>query len=381
MVRDAHQQWSAERFDPSKPTRKLKFLYHKEERPPGRGPFWKYPEFDIWEQRLISEAVWVEEKDWEATRSPYDFTRLAGHFTPPRLDTTGSWQRTYRASEEGIELDIDRAYDFQVARRLGKTVGDRIFQQPWPDRSATHHRVSVVIDLSVSMEYTPPANQGEMPIVRAILAAEGIASSLEKLAIPVALFGACDGGRRPVSLYRVREHGERFCRAKLRSLHAVQTGGFRYGALMRHLASYHTPKSPHCRHLIVVITDWASHYVAPGLDDAFRSLPLRCRTCKRRPQCSVEPIVPQTSMPSRKDAPIRHVYYPAFYELADAQNAVETMCGPRVIPLFVVLNSGYTQSVLEESFGRDGFFCLQNAEDEPRLFDLIRRKLCAAPVL
>lgn len=129
--------------------------------------------------------------------------------------------------------------------------------------------------------------------------------------------------------------------------------------------------------MIVLITDWASHYVTRGIDDAFRQLTPRCYTCQRRAQCTIEPIVPQTMLrnDTSETESLRHVYYPTFYEMADAKNAIETTSSPRVAPLFVVLSSGYTPALLGETFGKDGYCYLRSAADEPHLFELISKKL------
>ncbi len=373
LMRLEHRRWYAERDDHT--GRRERVVYHAqmELAPTEPGPYSKYPEVDAWidQRRIVPEAVWLRESPWRATRQPYPMNRAPSHYVPIQVPQAGRSGVDRRFVSDGVDVDMGRAYDMMVARQTGRPFDDRVFRQSWLDRSPSW-TVSIVIDLSISMEYRR-SGERDTAIVRAIETTDMLARWLDRSSIPVAVYGAIDGGRRPVDLMVVKDYDEPHNSQRIRSLHAQRTGGFRYGAVFRHLGARLPKARPHARHLVMVMTDWSAHYLYPGYDYLLGKLRLRCRDCQSRVRCPIEPLVPQTEMrgsPTRPKKDELNIFLPPFYEFADVRHALQTT--PQIEPLFVALQSGYSKRTLDETFGPDRSHALLSMADEPKLVQRIR---------
>ncbi len=356
-------------FDPNKPHQKTPYQDLPEPPPDGPGPFHKYPEFDVWERQRRVDAVYVQDKPWVPWREPHALTgeSMAVAMVLPRIVRTGA--NAFRRRPEGIDLDLDRAYDAAVALHTGQPADDRLFRvrrqgdaAPWT--------VSLVMDLSVSMEAPRGGDEVDTPLRRAVRATSLATDWLERSGVPVAVFGVHDHGRRPVDIYAVKDYRDPFRRERVASLHAVGVGGFRHGASVRHLAAKLGRERSGSRHLIVLLTDAASHYLAPGYDRAGRQIAKsRCANCQARGRCPVEAKDVRLTMRNTTAPP--NIYYPTFYEMADLKDALAA--NPHVEPLFALLDTGYTASVLDKAVGLGRWVQLSSENDGPRLVRELRR--------
>ncbi len=356
-------------FDPDKPHQKMPYQDLPEPPPDGPGPFAKYPEFDVWERRRRADAVYVQDKPWVPWREPHALTgeSVAVGMALPRIVRAGA--DAFRRRPDGFDLDLDRAYDAAVALQTGRSADDRLFRVRRPEDTAAWN-VSLVVDLSVSMEAPRGGNESDTPLRRAVRAAALVADWLERSGLPVAVFGVHDHGRRPVDVYTVKDNRDPFRRERLASMHAVGVGGFRHGAVVRHLAARLGRERPGGRHLIVLMTDAASHYLAPGYDRAGRQIAKsRCANCQARGRCPVEAKDARLTMRNTTAPP--NIYFPTFYEMADLKDALAA--NPHVDPLFAVLDTGYAPGVLDKAVGPGRWVQVSNDQQVPLLIRVIRR--------
>jgi hypothetical protein len=171
-------------------------------------------------------------------------------------------------------------------------------------------------------------------------------------------------------MYTVKDYRDPFRRERVASLHAVGVGGFRHGAVVRHLATRLSRERPGGRHLIVLLTDAASHYLAPGYDRVGRRIVRsRCANCQLRGHCPVEAKDARLTMQKTTDSP--NIYFPTFYEMADLKDALAAH--PHVEPLFAVLDTGYAPRVLDKAVGPGRWLRLTSEQDGPRLVRELRR--------
>jgi len=133
---------------------------------------------------------------------------------------------------------------------------------------------------------------------------------------PAAVYGGWDPGRRAVTLYELRpEH-------RLGDLHTLIPGGFRMGTIVRALAAREYGRNVQ-KHVCVLVTDCASHYVIPGGEHLFATMKVGgpCRNCWGAERCAFEPTAPLPR--GRSDRRIQ-TFLPTSCELADLASAVKS---------------------------------------------------------
>jgi hypothetical protein len=203
-----------------------------------------------------------------------------------------------------------------------------------------------------------------------VRAAALTADWLERSGVPVAVFGVHDHGRRPVDVYTVKDYRDPFRPERIASMHAVGVGGFRHGAAVRHLSARLSRERPGGRHLIVLMTDTASHYLAPGYDRAGRQLARsRCASCQARGQCPVEAKDARLTMRNMTAPP--NIYYPTSYEMADLKDALAA--NPHVELILALLDTGYSAAVLDRALGHGRWVRLSSDKDDRHLVRELRR--------
>ena len=155
-------------------------------------------------------------------------------------------------------------------------------------------KVTLLFDLSISMEAPRRSLEGDTPIRRAIQFGTWLAGNLESQGVEVAAYGGIDGGRRRCELFEL-------CRPVSRSigsLRCVGAGGFRIGAFVRAIAT--APellgmKPVSCDHKILILTDGQPGYLRDSSEAFYAGLHRdRCGTCTKRYRCTYE-IVSATS--------------------------------------------------------------------------------------
>lgn len=373
------RELSAEKFDPIQPGQKATYPFGDEQRPEGVGDW--YDEFNAWENTTEEKAVFVVEKPWKAFRSPY---ALSAVWNPRRFDMQPHsdalfQQSTY--SSEGVNLDLDRYHDFYVGVQTGVSADDRVFLDDIEQRaSASEWAITFVVDLTVSMEAVRSKYSPVPPIALALETIESLSFSLEQAGIPTAVWGVHDMGRRSVTLWQAKTFEQPFDPEVIRSMHAIGVGGARFGAVIRHASSIAKKQLSDRQHMLVILTDAASHYQTIGIDD-FLSKQIVSRTCSKcqiRPNCWVEPIDPRIDLRRKKaSVPNLNLYYPTFYETADIQNAIKS--SPNLTTIFVVSGTHYSRSLLDKTYGSNRWMTLLSRADYSRIRRIFQRLLRESP--
>jgi hypothetical protein len=138
---------------------------------------------------------------------------------------------------------------------------------------------------------------------------------------------------------------------------------------VRHLAARLRRQFHAGRHLVILMTDAASHYLAPGYDRAGRQIvKTRCANCQARAHCPVEAKDARLTMRHSSAPP--NIYYPTFYEMADLRDALAA--NPHVEPLLVLLDTGYAPRVLDRALGPGRWLTLLSGGDGRRLAREVR---------
>lgn len=321
------------------------------------GPYALYPEYDCETARLEPAVVQVREERWEAqldrkhdeevATAPECLRGLSG-IAGNRLGSETFW------SEASGEADPARVHDLITSLRAGHDADRRLCRI----RSGAPRGLSVafLLDLSVSMEHGREDSAARGPLARALRYCGRAVPSL--VDATTGIFGLHDNGRRPVNLHIIQEFGEPYDGPRLASVHALWTGGFRYGAGLRHLAARMERECPGDRHVIVVLTDAGNHYSTPGVD-RMREFGLKsCLHCAAR-RCSVEPWHGQT--PPIGSGRVAYLYQPFRYELEDVYEARTEI--PDVRCLFIMLEEGYSTDAMDRHFGSGNWrHLLQDAD-------------------
>ncbi len=314
----------------------------------------RYPEYDAGQERLRRDAVVVREVRLRAARG--GARRGSAPVVAP-IRPSGSSRRRPFPSSDGVDLDLARAYDWHVSRRLGREGDDRIFRAP--RRSDPGLAVSFVFDLSVSMEAPRAGLAPAEPLALGILAVRSLASALQGTDVTVGFFGAHDGGGRPVTFHVLKDHDEPQDTGVLDGLSTVGVGGFRIGTVLRHLDARSRRLPAGTRHVAVLVTDDASHYYGGGLDKMVGFVNrTHCSTCRSRGKCTVEPRTPSTSMPSGSRSQVNLSFA---YERADVCHARTRLRNVR--PVFLLLGSAYPDTHLNALFGRRQWARMLSARD------------------
>jgi hypothetical protein len=242
-----------------------------------------------------------------------------------------------RFTAHGTQIDVHRFHTFLGDRRGGHHTDPAVFRKR--SRFGLPLSVSFVLDLSVSMEGPRASLGGASPIENALRFVAGIVPRLESAGVPTGIFGVRDFGRRAVDFYDIKGFGASFDPEALRRLHAMQLGGFRFGAILRHLSARLQRERMGTRNVVVLLTDTGSHYLAFGIERVDSMFRKRCLGCQQR--CWVEAQEP--SVTAFKSPDIR-MFYPPSYELADYQAAAAQAAN--VDPLLVLLDEGYADELL-----------------------------------
>lgn len=338
---------SGEERDPSAPPVSLLDL-PEDYTPPG--PVWRYPEYDAQVQSLLPEAALVSEQRWAPFRLPPKALQVhvsAPLRGPPPTFKIGSPRPSWR--EEGVDLDPVRAHDLVVARQRGQGGDARVFRAKRPEGPGI--AVTFALDLSVSMVFEGGDAETPKPLHLAIALLVAVLPWLQEAGIGSAVYGAIDAGRRSVRLHEIKGWGERADIERLRTVHHLGTGGFRTGAIVRHLSHRSRERlGPQVRRHLVLLTDSDAHYLARGLDGGIGSIQRRrCPQCNLWKTCGIEPRFPSTQI-GEGATPDIHSFFPTYYEFADLRHAVAAdpeqrahavMCGP-----------WYSDTLLTRTFGR-----------------------------
>lgn len=326
------------------------FPWRPDHTPDLPGTWREYPEYEAVRGSVRKRASRVREVPWDPIRE-----------APGRLPTIELPALTSATSEEvhalrghrksspmGTKIDPFLAHAQLVSLRTGRPIRGVVFERV--SRPKPRAMVSFVIDLSVSMEAERRSGGALVaPLSRATQLTNSLASRLMAGGHDVGIFGAHDGGRRSVSLHVVQDWGQDAGAERVASLHALGAGGFRHGAAYRHLAWRGEEQRPGHPHLIVLVTDNASHYAIPGFDRVTTELHrTRCPRCVHRHRCPIEPRDQKIFLDAGDEEVA--LWHPISHETADLAHAVSS--NPEVTPYLISLEDRYTDQDLDEAVGR-----------------------------
>ncbi|MBU1219799.1 hypothetical protein KKF34_19310 [Myxococcota bacterium] len=336
----------------------------------------RYEEYDVWEKTPIQNAVEVREIPVPSSIKSNSIELVTGLTYPfsPLTYLSGPLEKR-RFVEEGEEADMDRTYDFSMDLRRGITPNFRLFQDITSHSGKTI--VSMIIDATIST-YFPRQQVLETitPLVLSKIFCKSTMYTLNNCGFETSLHTLFDLGPRTIYMPRLKNFGELINWNQfdllLGTLNPLMPAGFRYGAGIRHLASIAQKTMKKRPHIIVIITDNGSHYWARHIDYAIRSVLFEafkteqpnCSSChEKRKECTIERCTPglKFSNPSASN-----VYYPPFYEFADAIHAAEST---GTIPFMVFTDDLYPETILNSKFGREKWATLLSKSDIPKVIN------------
>jgi len=214
-------------------------------------------------------------------------------------------------------------------------------------------RVTLLFDLSISMESPRHALGGQTPIQRAIQYATWLTAGLEAQGIETDAYGAVDGGARLCQLFRLPSPVSQ----SIQMLRCRGAGGFRLGAFIRAIASSPPElemSKPVAEHKLLVFTDGDPGYLAMSHEQLFVDLhKSNCPNCTSRHRCKIEQAV--GAINARRE--FGSIFQPLGYGLTDIGDAIQST-NPRTT-VEVLLFSGSTKAenfdhFLGAEFWRDG---------------------------
>lgn len=240
-------------------------------------------------------SVQVIERVASAPRQPNTFNEL--HLPFPALQSSNRWQSSTNArswSSDGPRIANHRLAMYHAASLAG--AGDTVQIAYKPQRLAKTLSVTLLFDLSISMEMPRKRLNGQTPISRAIEIGNWFYHNLADQDVDVEVYGGIDAGRRPVKLVRYPGSREEI----FADIEPVGFGGFRLGPMARalpHFRQQHASRRID-RHALIVFTDAAGLYLqrrdmSPLLADLHQNC---CRTCRRRHNCTFEGAAPDSHL-------------------------------------------------------------------------------------
>ncbi|MBL8871515.1 MAG: VWA domain-containing protein [Planctomycetaceae bacterium] len=314
-----------------------------------------YPEFNG--TTLIQNAVAVEEARFKFN-APKEKTQAPNFNLPPLSSksrrTFSSRSRRYHL--DGDEIDFDLLPDWFAARQAGVSIPITYSQT----RSQVRHETWIVIDASVSMESPRDILGGREAMTRAKEIAQRLVvlSNMQRSATRV--FVALDAGRTNVLVQELK-HGL----PEIESVTAVGVGGFRAGALLRHLNHLHRGSRAN-RH-IYFLTDGAPAYLSVSQKNVQRVTNLRndmCIHCCIRHKCVNE------SFRFEIEPRLKGIYRPLAYQYRDLRHAIDHSPTTDTFQLVVINDDILDYRHIFDHF-LDGYWC-DGTTDESLQNGLIR---------
>jgi hypothetical protein len=128
----------------------------------------------------------------------------------------------------------------------------------------------------------------------------------------------------------------------------ISFGGFRAGALLRHVLSQ--PRGYRVRRSVVVLTDGAPTYLLHTEENKPKIESLQehgCFSCSIRNRCVNEVAVPIATSDTRGE---RSIWQPTEYQWNDVKNAIDTF--PNDFVRVVMINDDLDESLWNETMGK-----------------------------
>lgn len=259
--------------------------------------------------------------------------------------------RGRRLADQGDQFAMDVIPGFLAELSVGNQPRQIIFEHN--RQPGNKLRISVVIDLSASMQYLRkdlPAT----PIQMAANVVERLVDDCRYADVPLEIWGVHGFGQKTVTMYRVAP-------PQLQHLQPIAVGDARLGAAVRFLTHPNYSRSRNTnqsfrksetQHLILLLTDGTPGYLRAGHDELIESIAKRpCAECtakKRRGDgCRAEP---NEHLVDSDDGWSTYEY--ANYEYADIAHAMETSPGDTKVH-YIELTGRPLNALLRRHFGRN----------------------------
>ena len=288
----------------------------------------KFPQEDF---RVNQPGLWLPEYDGSELRPrrahvtvrPFVPTRLYDPLPertqPLRVNQPASVRRfddeSRRWHADAPHLATDRLPEFRASVKAGLPGTPLMYST---EKDSVPLKVTLLFDLSISMEARLMRLGGDSPIRRAIRFGSWLARNLESQGVEVAAYGGIDGGPRDCQLYELSKPVS----WSIPQLRCRGAGGFRLGAFVRAIAAAPAElgmRPPRGRHKLLVLTDGEPGYLAMAMENTFASLHhSNCPNCSRRHRCHLEWVKSE----SHAHASFRGMFHNQGYDFADTASAI-----------------------------------------------------------
>ena len=341
--------------------------FYKDSLPDNNGPYQSCDEWDEELEVLQYGASWMRQLPWKPQRPSNLSTNSSANNEISNFFSYNS-PTANNASSEGINISLELLHDYLVDWKSGQPADQRVFiDDPNCPSFSQDFQITFVIDLTVSMAYAPVGSVSLL--LMALRLIEVTASTLDQEQVSFRILGMHDTGRKQITCHVVKDFANPFDPNLLHSIHTQGLGGYRIGAILRALSSQITGDT---RHLIVCITDAASHYTESRPDNAFHQIATTCcATCDKLANCWAEPIDAREGVRSPEEHPKcaeTRLFKSIEYEISDIQHAIAS--NVHVTPLIVLLN-GHADNPWSQAFPEH---CLNisSPQDPTQLLEVIK---------
>lgn len=313
----------------------------------------RYPEYDG--NRLIENAVAVRETHLKFKTPSEMPTTLTMDFAPWLAKTTRVPSSIKRYHYDGEEIDMDLVPDFLSAMQAGISI----------PITYGYHQVSrpaetwILIDASISMETPRKSLSGREAMTRAKEIAQHLSVMASRYNSRTRIFVGLDAGRRNVMLMELSEGLQ-----QLTSIRAVSVGGFRAGAMLRHLNRLHMGKNS--RRRLFIITDGAPSYLNTSTRTESALRELREHMCVH---CGIRSACVNESDKMRIEPRLAGIWRSLDYQYRDLRHAIDHST-PNGDSIFLLLLNDFLDRPLLDHYVED-YWC--DATNDSSLLDGLRR--------
>ena len=265
---------------------------------------------------------------------------------------TGGNQPRWHA--DGAYLATERLAEYRAQSRAG--LADIVLNYDL-ERTQPPLKVTLLFDLSISMEAPRHSLDGDTSIARAIQTGVWLATHLETQGVDVEAYGAIDGGVKLCQLYELPKPVSR----SIPSLRCLGAGGFRLGAFIRAIAQSPAELGMRpfsSRHVTIALTDGDGGYLATTAESVFVGLHKNnCPNCTSRHRCRVE--YARGGVDARLSLN-NSIYQPLGYALGDIANAKKDQ---KTEFKLLVFNDPISSDQLDACWGENGWLKVTSSSD------------------
>ncbi len=306
-------------------------------------------------KELLDRRVHVKMHAYSPTKQDPQLAPLNAPFPSLNLAhskrTTGHQPRWHT---DGAYLATERLAEYRAQRRAGLT---DIHLNYDLQRTQPALKVTLLFDLSISMEAPRHCLNGDTAIARAIQAGVWLATNLEAQGAEVEAYGGIDGGPKLCQLHELPKPVSR----SIPSLRCLGAGGFRLGAFIRAISQSPPElgmKPFNGRHVVLVLTDGDGGYLATAAESVFVDLHKKnCPNCTSRHRCRIEHA--RGGINPRSSA-YGSLFQSLGYAFGDIANAMDSQ---KTVFKLMIFNEPTASSQLDSCWGVSNWLEVKNGED------------------